>query len=34
VSEALWINNNVHNWQQLPDGSWKLDQLWIDATSK
>ena len=32
VSEALWINNNVHNWQQLPDGSWKLDQLWIETS--
>jgi len=30
VSEALWINNNVHNWQQLADGSWRLEQLWVD----
>lgn len=30
LSEALWINNNVHNWQQQADGSWRLEQLWID----
>jgi ABC-type transport system substrate-binding protein len=30
ISQALWLNSNVHNWQQLPDGEWKLDQLWIE----
>jgi len=30
VSEALWINNTVHNWQQRADGTWRLEQLWID----
>jgi hypothetical protein len=30
VSEALWLNSNVHNWQQLADGEWRLDQVWIE----
>lgn len=34
VSQALWINNNVHNWQQLADGSWRLDQLWVEQNGK
>ena len=34
VSEALWINNNVHNWQQLADGSWRLEQLWVEQNNK
>jgi ABC-type transport system substrate-binding protein len=28
VSEAVWLNNNVHNWLQGPAGDWNLDQLW------
>jgi ABC-type transport system substrate-binding protein len=32
VSQALWLNNNVHNWQHLPNGVWKLDQLWVEGT--
>ncbi|HEV2987024.1 MAG TPA: ABC transporter substrate-binding protein [Candidatus Angelobacter sp.] len=32
VSQALWLNNNVHNWQLLPNGVWKLDQLWVEGT--
>ncbi|HEV3036801.1 MAG TPA: ABC transporter substrate-binding protein [Candidatus Angelobacter sp.] len=32
VSQALWLNNNVHNWQLLPNGMWKLDQLWVEGT--
>ncbi len=31
VSQALWLNSNVHNWQNLPNGFWKLDQLWIEG---
>jgi hypothetical protein len=31
VSQALWLNRNVHNWQQLANGGWKLDQLWVDG---
>ncbi|HLJ87271.1 MAG TPA: ABC transporter substrate-binding protein [Candidatus Angelobacter sp.] len=31
VSEALWLNTTIHNWQQLPNGGWKLDQLWVEA---
>lgn len=32
VSQALWLNSNVHNWQILPNGAWKLDQLWVEGT--
>jgi ABC-type transport system substrate-binding protein len=31
VSQALWLNGNAHNWQQLPNGSWDLDQLWVEG---
>lgn len=31
LSDALWLNNTAHNWQQRPDGSWKLDQLWVEG---
>jgi hypothetical protein len=31
VSQVLWLNNNVHNWQHLPNGTWKLDQLWVEG---
>lgn len=31
LSEALWLNSTAHNWQQLPDGEWKLDQLWVEG---
>ncbi|HXB20013.1 MAG TPA: ABC transporter substrate-binding protein [Candidatus Solibacter sp.] len=32
LPQVLWLNNNVHNWQQLPNGGWKLDQLWVEGT--
>jgi ABC-type transport system substrate-binding protein len=32
LSQAVWINGNVHNWQQLPNGAWVLDQLWVEGT--
>lgn len=32
VAQALWLNSNVHNWQMLPTGAWKLDQLWVEGT--
>lgn len=32
LSQVVWTNNNVHNWQQLPNGDWNLDQLWIEGT--
>ena len=32
VSQAMWLNSNVHNWQILPNGAWKLDQLWVEGT--
>jgi hypothetical protein len=31
VSEAVWLNNNVHNWIQGPTGAWELDQLWTEG---
>jgi peptide/nickel transport system substrate-binding protein len=31
LSQALWLNNNVHNWQQLVNGAWHLDQLWVEG---
>ena len=31
VQQALWLNSNVHNWQQQATGSWQLDQLWIEG---
>ncbi|HEX7288743.1 MAG TPA: ABC transporter substrate-binding protein [Candidatus Angelobacter sp.] len=30
-SQALWLNNGVHNWVQLPNGVWDLDQLWVEG---
>ena len=32
LSQVVWTNNNVHNWLQLPNGDWNLDQLWIEGT--
>jgi ABC-type transport system substrate-binding protein len=31
VPEALWLNTNVHNWQQLVNGAWQLDELWVEG---
>jgi ABC-type transport system substrate-binding protein len=31
LPEALWLNANVHNWQQLATGAWQLDQLWVEG---
>jgi peptide/nickel transport system substrate-binding protein len=31
LSQAVWLSNTVHNWQQLPDGEWKLDQMWVEG---
>jgi ABC-type transport system substrate-binding protein len=31
VSQAIWINGSTHNWQQLPNGLWDLDQLWVEG---
>lgn len=33
LSQALWLNSTVHNWQQLADGDWKLDQMWVEGGS-
>jgi peptide/nickel transport system substrate-binding protein len=31
LPQAIWLNNNVHNWQQLMTGGWQLDQLWVEG---
>ena len=31
VSQALWLSSAVHNWQQLANGDWKLDQVWVEG---
>jgi peptide/nickel transport system substrate-binding protein len=31
IPQALWLNNNVHNWQQQVTGVWQLDQLWVEG---
>jgi ABC-type transport system substrate-binding protein len=31
VAQAVWLNTNARNWQQLPNGSWDLDQLWVEG---
>ncbi|HST77756.1 MAG TPA: hypothetical protein VLN58_04655, partial [Verrucomicrobiae bacterium] len=31
VSEAVWLNSNVHNWIQNSAGDWNLDQLWTEG---
>jgi peptide/nickel transport system substrate-binding protein len=31
LSQAVWLNSNVHNWQQLVTGAWRLDQLWMEG---
>jgi ABC-type transport system substrate-binding protein len=32
LAQVVWTNNNVHNWRQLPNGGWALDQLWVEGT--
>lgn len=31
VPQVLWLNNSAHNWQQLANGAWQLDQLWVEG---
>jgi len=31
LPQAIWLNNNVHNWQQAMTGAWLLDQLWVEG---
>jgi peptide/nickel transport system substrate-binding protein len=31
ISQALWLNNSAHNWQQQANGAWQLDQLWVEG---
>jgi peptide/nickel transport system substrate-binding protein len=30
LSQAVWLNSNLHNWQQLPTGDWDMDQVWVE----
>jgi ABC-type transport system substrate-binding protein len=32
VAQAVWLNAVTRNWQQLPNGAWDLDQLWVEGT--
>lgn len=31
VPQVLWLNNSAHNWQQLANGAWQLEQLWVEG---
>jgi ABC-type transport system substrate-binding protein len=31
VPQVLWLNSNAHNWQQLANGAWQLDRLWVEG---
>jgi ABC-type transport system substrate-binding protein len=31
LPQALWLNRNVHNWQQQANGAWRLEQVWIES---
>ena len=31
VSQAVWLNVSTHNWLQLPNGAWDLNQLWVEG---
>jgi ABC-type transport system substrate-binding protein len=31
LSQAVWLSNSAHNWQQQPNGAWSLDQLWMEG---
>ena len=31
LPQAVWVNSNVHNWQQLANGEWQFDQLWAEG---
>jgi len=30
-SQLVWLNSNVHNWQELPNGAWGMSQLWVEG---
>jgi ABC-type transport system substrate-binding protein len=31
MSQAVWLNNNLHNWVESPTGTWELNQLWTEG---
>ena len=31
LPQAVWVNGSAHNWQQLPTGTWDLEQLWVEG---
>jgi peptide/nickel transport system substrate-binding protein len=31
VTQVLWLNSTAHNWQQMVNGAWQLDQLWVEG---
>ena len=32
LSQAVWLNSAVHNWQQLANGDWSLAQVWVEGS--
>jgi ABC-type transport system substrate-binding protein len=31
IPQVLWLNSITHNWQQLLNGGWDLNQLWVEG---
>jgi ABC-type transport system substrate-binding protein len=31
MSQAVWLNNYLHNWIESPTGTWELEQLWTEG---
>jgi len=31
LPQTLWLNRNVHNWQQQANGGWRLEQVWTES---
>jgi len=31
LPQLVWLNGNVHNWQELPNGAWEMGQLWVEV---
>jgi hypothetical protein len=31
IPQALWLNTGIHNWRQMANGAWSLDQLWTEG---
>jgi ABC-type transport system substrate-binding protein len=31
LPQTLWLNRNIHNWQQQANGNWRLEQVWVES---